>query len=64
VCRFANFIKKGVEVDPNNGGQGGFESGWETGKMGELGFRVGDGAEAGDIWDTCKEATWITPKVR
>lgn len=61
VCRFAPFIKLGNEVDKNNGGQGEFVSGWELGKMGQLGFKTGEG---GNIFDTCAEATWLVPQVK
>jgi len=60
VCRFANFIKVGNAVDEVNGGQGNFVSGWDLGKMGQLGFKVD---EESDIYDTCQEATWLTPRV-
>jgi hypothetical protein len=61
VCRFANYIKLGNAVDPNNGGQGEFVSGWDLRKMGELGFKVD---EESDINDTCQEAQWLKPTVR
>jgi hypothetical protein len=61
VCRFANYIKLGNAVDENNGGQGEFISGWNLGKMAELGFKVD---EESDMHDTCEEATWLTPKDR
>jgi hypothetical protein len=60
VCRFANYIKIGNPVDENNGGQGEFVSGWELGKMAQLGFKVDDNS---DIHDTCQEATWLTPQI-
>ncbi|PSN65781.1 hypothetical protein BS50DRAFT_574303 [Corynespora cassiicola Philippines] len=61
VCRFANHIKLGNAVDPQNGGQGEFISGWDTGKLAELGFKVEEDINTNDA---CMEATWLTPVVR
>lgn len=61
VCRFANYIKLGNPVDENNGGQGEFVSGWNLGKMAELGFKLD---EKSDMHDTCNEANWLKPQVR
>ncbi|KAF2865460.1 hypothetical protein BDV95DRAFT_612602 [Massariosphaeria phaeospora] len=61
VCRFANYVKLGNAVDRENGGQGEFTCGWDTRKLGELGFKVD---EESDMTDTCEEATWLTPVVR
>lgn len=59
VCRFADYIKLGNAVDRENDGQGDFISGWNLKKMAELGFRS---APESDIYDTCQEATWLTPQ--
>ncbi|KAF2000879.1 glycosyltransferase family 31 protein [Amniculicola lignicola CBS 123094] len=59
VCRFANYIKLGNSVDRENGGQGEFVSGWDLGKMAELGFKFDDKKNLIDT--SCQQATWLTP---
>ena len=60
VCRFASYIKLGNPVDENNGGQGEFTSGWAVGKMSQWGFKTDDKS---NFYDSCEEATWLTPQV-
>ncbi|EAT81772.1 hypothetical protein HBH56_101040 [Parastagonospora nodorum] len=63
VCRHADFIKLGNSVDRENGGQGEFVSGWDTGTLRKLGF--GAEGEKGErlFYEGCVEATWLTPTV-
>ncbi|KAF1918546.1 hypothetical protein BDU57DRAFT_446211 [Ampelomyces quisqualis] len=60
VCRHADFIKLGNSVDRENGGQGDFVSGWDTGALRKLGFGVeGDHGEQ-LFYEGCDQATWLT----
>jgi hypothetical protein len=63
VCRHADYIKLGNSVDRENGGQGDFVSGWDTGTFRKLGF--GAEGEKGErlFYEGCEEATWLTPTV-
>jgi hypothetical protein len=64
VCRHADYIKLGNSVDRENGGQGDFVSGWDTGTLRSMGFGVeGDKGER-QFYAGCEQATWLSPTVR
>ncbi|KAH9867199.1 hypothetical protein IAQ61_007791 [Plenodomus lingam] len=63
VCRHADYIKLGDAVDRENGGQGEFVSGWDTGKLQSLGFGVEDKNGQREFYAGCDEATWLTPQI-
>jgi hypothetical protein len=55
VCRHGN------SVDRENGGQGEFVSGWDTGTLRKLGFGV-EGEKGNRLfYEGCDQATWLTP---
>jgi hypothetical protein len=64
VCRFENYIQLGTSVDPENGGQGEFVSGWDTGTLRSLGFGVTNDKGERRFYEGCQEATWPSPRVR
>ena len=64
VCRHADYIKLGNSVDRENGGQGEFVSGWDTGKLRSMGFGVENDKHQREFYEGCIEATWLTPTVR
>ncbi|KAL5119908.1 hypothetical protein ACEQ8H_002270 [Pleosporales sp. CAS-2024a] len=63
VCRHADFIKLGNSVDRENGGQGEFISGWDTGTLQKLGFGAVGAKGERKFYEGCVEATWLTPTV-
>ncbi|KAH7091975.1 hypothetical protein FB567DRAFT_488404 [Paraphoma chrysanthemicola] len=64
VCRHEDYIKLGNSVDRENGGQGEFVSGWDTGTLRSMGFGVEGEKGERQFYEGCVEATWLTPTVR
>ncbi|CAN9085822.1 unnamed protein product [Alternaria alternata] len=62
VCRHADYIRLGDAVDRENGGQGEFVSGWDTGKLRNMGFGVESENGQRQFYEGCIEATWLTPQ--
>ncbi|EDU42810.1 glycosyltransferase family 31 protein [Pyrenophora tritici-repentis] len=62
VCRHADYIKLGDAVDRENGGQGEFVSGWDTGKLRSMGFGVEGENGQREFYEGCIEATWLIPQ--
>jgi hypothetical protein len=62
VCRHADYIKLGDAVDRENGGRGEFVSGWDAGKLRNMGFGVESENGQRQFYEGCIEATWLTPQ--
>lgn len=63
VCRHADYIKLGNSVDRENGGQGEFVSGWDTGTLRSMGFGVEGPKGERQFYAGCDVATWLSPTV-
>ena len=48
--------------EEENGGQGEFVSGWDTGKLRNMGFGVESENGQRQFYEGCIEATWLTPQ--